>query len=49
MDLQLPPGKIVKEKLGSNQLKADCTLILSQNDLISMVNIEQSHNTDMSN
>ena len=37
MDLQKPPGKIFKEKLGSDQLKADCTLTLSQDDLISMV------------
>ena len=37
MDLRTPPGKIFKEKLGSNQLKADCTLTLSQTDLLSLV------------
>ena len=37
MDLKMPPGKIFKEKLGSDQLKADCTLTLSEKDLLSMV------------
>ena len=47
MDLRTPPGKIFKEKLGSNQLKADCTLTLSQTDLLSLVrNYVISHNTD---
>ena len=33
----MPPGKIFKEKLGSNQLQADCTLTLGQADLLSLV------------
>jgi len=37
MDLRMPPGKIFKEKLGSNQLRADCTLTLGQTDLLSLM------------
>ena len=37
VDLKSPPGKIYQEKLQSMSPKADCTLTLSDTDLISMI------------
>ena len=37
IDLKSRPGKLWREKIGSSQPKADCTLTLSDEDMISMV------------
>lgn len=37
MDLKTPPGRISKEALNCTEPKADCTLTISDDDMVAMV------------